>query len=188
MPLLGWLCWVCCGCASAPKPASPPPPPSDELPCVPIEEQLEIRIIPSASLNHDREGQPRSVQFRIYQLRNALAFRNVSFDDLWFGDDHAALGESLVAVAPELTVVPGETTSVPMERHVDAAWLGVVGQFRQHAPGGAWLQVTPLPRKTLDCIPHAGADPPIRKLTVKVGLSDYDIHPFVGQGSGGRGA
>lgn len=175
-------------CASAPPPPPPPPPKEPEIPCVPVEERLEVRLLPSADLNLDREGQPRSVQLRIYQLRNALSFRAASFEDLWFGDGRVVLGDSLVTDAPEFTVIPGQAVSIPLERHKEGAWLGVAAQFRTHATGGSWQQATPLPRQTDDCIPHIGDTPPIRRLTVTVGLSEYSIHPFVGRETERTGA
>ncbi|MDB4990789.1 MAG: hypothetical protein JWN04_5967 [Myxococcaceae bacterium] len=116
---------------------APPPAPECKKPA-----QLVVRLEPNAILNQDREGNPRSVVLRLYQLEGADAFLSAGFEDIWAS---GGAGPSVVAGPDELTVIPGRVETRTMLRNPKATHFGVAGKFRvvQEAPGFRAVAVLP---------------------------------------------
>jgi type VI secretion system VasD/TssJ family lipoprotein len=142
--LLTLCCWVtACAHKAEPKPE-----------CKKVE-QLTLRVEPNAVLNQDREGNPRSVVVRVFQLESPDAFEHAGFEDLWTSTS----APSVVAGPDELVVIPGRNQQRVMPRNPKATHIGVAAKFRvvQERPG--YRAVLTLPEAATDpCAPGAGVE------------------------------
>ena len=138
------------GCGSAAPPAK------EAAPC--DVQHVAISVVTSPRLNPSREGEPRPVQLRIYQLKSDLRLANAEFDAVW-NDDKATLGADLLKVS-EVSVYPDERVEVQVERDNGAESLAGVALFR--TPKGKSWQTTfalpPAPGKEACGAPCAGDD------------------------------
>ena len=66
---------------------------------------------------------------RVYQLKNDAVLQNSSFEEIW-QQDRTILADDLLNVV-EITVYPGKSKVVEIERDEAANKLGVVGLFRE---------------------------------------------------------
>jgi dimethylargininase len=94
-------------------------------------------------LNPDRAGFPRSVVVRVYQLGDARAFENSSFERLWSG---AAGG----LPAPEqMIALPGRDQSQAFARDPAARNMAIAGNFRERDADSHWRALVRLPAANL---------------------------------------
>ena len=109
--------------------SSTPPPPKVSPPkaCKVIPPKLELAA--SDRVNGTNASDARPVQVRVYQLKNDAVLQNSSFDEIW-QQDRTVLADDLLNVV-ELTVYPGKSKLVEIERDEAANKLGVVALFRE---------------------------------------------------------
>lgn len=155
---LGICALALSACASVPAPA-----------CT-RSELIALKLAPRTQLNEDREGYPRSVVLRVYQLAQRGPFERARFDEHWSSTDRR--GERVAALASEeLTVIPGKRETRAIARKPEAAYLAVVGKFREHQGAGDWRASIALPPARNACINHAR---PVAK-HVTVELQNYAL-------------
>jgi len=106
---------------------APPPKTSPPKACKPIPPKLELSA--SDRLNGTNPSDARPVQVRVYQLKNDAVLQNSSFEEIW-QQDRTILADDLLNVV-EITVYPGKSKVVELERDEAANKLGVVGLFRE---------------------------------------------------------
>ncbi len=126
-------------------PAQPPPPPPSGQPAAAKEAQAtNVSIAASADVNPDSSQRPSSVVVRIYQLSMDTAFNAAGFFDL-FDNEQKTLDKELVGKSVEVTLRPGESTTVP-NFFVDpyARFLGVIAAYRD-IRNAQWKAVMPRP-------------------------------------------
>lgn len=110
-------------------PAMPPIPEAAKPP-----RPMRLQVAASDALNTDPQGRSLSLVVRVYKLRNTNAFMNAPHDA--FGDaakEKQALGEDLVDVK-EVILSPGQRRAIAEKWAREAAYVGVVGLFRDPAP------------------------------------------------------
>jgi type VI secretion system protein VasD len=90
--------------------------------------QVNVDISSTANLNVNRYNEALPVVVRIYQLTDAQAFNNASFEDLW-KKDALTLGSTLLT-KEELTLQPSSKQTVSFERHEAAQYVGLFAMFR----------------------------------------------------------
>ncbi|HEX5660307.1 MAG TPA: type VI secretion system lipoprotein TssJ [Polyangiales bacterium] len=147
MRALALVC-VLAACGGAPP---PPPPAPVEAPCDRVE-TIQLRLIPRAQLNPDREGYSRSVVARIYQLDGEAGIASLDFDSLWLQAAAAPPSSPSVLASPdELTLVPGREAVHELKRITKATHVAVVAKFREHHPTSGWRAVAALPMPTNAC-------------------------------------
>ncbi|KTD23263.1 type VI secretion system lipoprotein TssJ [Legionella londiniensis] len=91
---------------------------------------VQVQLTADKYLNPDPKLVALPVRIKIYQLTDALPFKEATFRQLW-KSDKACLGSSLLDKR-ELTLVPGEKQLIKMPRHPQAEYIAVVGIFRKH--------------------------------------------------------
>ena len=122
----------------------------------------------SDRLNPNAGGQSLTTQVQVLVLKSAAKLDNAEFSDLWqqakvwFGED--LLQEQTV------TVDPGSTTTTGFARDAKAAYLVVMGGFRQPS-GTRWRSVFTLPPPAFS---HCGPEPMVAPAVP--GKDDADFH------------
>ena len=91
-----------------------------EVPVTP----LVISIDVASDVNPDASGRPSPLVLRVYQLADSEAFGASSFFDL-YDDDRSILGGALLD-RREITVEPGATSSLKLEKLASAREIAVV--------------------------------------------------------------
>jgi type VI secretion system protein VasD len=152
-----WLATISCG-------GAPPPPPA--APCN-KPEMLTVRFEPHPQLNPDREGYPRSVVVRMYQLEGADAFATATFEDLWAGVGKSS--PSVVAGPDELTLIPGRRETRSVKRNAKTTHVALTANFREYHPDSGWKAVLELPQAGNPCAENAP------KLEVTAELANYTL-------------
>lgn len=100
--------------------------PSDPLPnAVPT---AVFEVTADSRLNPDREGVPKPVLLRIYELRGATAFDRASFLDLQDKED-GQLGIDFVR-REDFLIVPGQDRIVERKGNTEVRAFGLVAGFR----------------------------------------------------------
>lgn len=89
----------------------------------------KLELAASDRVNGTNASDARPVQVRVYQLKNDAVLQNSSFDEIW-QQDRTVLADDLLNVV-ELTVYPGKSKVVELERDEAANKLGVVALFRE---------------------------------------------------------
>jgi type VI secretion system VasD/TssJ family lipoprotein len=128
-----WLTLLGIGACSAP---TPEPKVAKKEPCQPA--ATSIALSASDRSNATPEGTGRPVQVRVYQLHADTKLRGATFEEIW-QKDKEVLATDLKSVA-EYTVFPGKSQDIPVKRHPDANFLGLVALFRE--PKGTDWYVT----------------------------------------------
>jgi type VI secretion system protein VasD len=90
--------------------------------------KVNVDISSTANLNVNRYNEALPVVVRIYQLTDAQAFNNASFEDLW-KKDALTLGSSLLT-KEELTLQPSSKETISFEKHEAAQYVGLFAMFR----------------------------------------------------------
>ena len=106
---------------------TPPPQASPPKACKVIPPKLELAASDRVNGTNASDGRP--VQVRLYQLKNDAVLQNSSFEEIW-QQDRTVLADDLLNVV-ELTVYPGKSKVVAIERDEAANKLGVVALFRE---------------------------------------------------------
>lgn len=119
-------------------------------------ELLTVQFEPYPALNQDREGNPRSVVVRVFQLEGDESFRLATFEELWVTGGKAAA--SVVGGPDELIIVPGVRETRSLKRNPKATHIAMTANFREHHPESEWKATLELPK----------ADDPCRKDAPKV--------------------
>jgi type VI secretion system protein VasD len=99
-------------------------------------------VISTPFINLAESGDARPVQIRLYQLKNDVAFRNATFDEVWKGDE-AKLGEDLLD-RQEFPVYPNSRKVVEFERNPEAQYVVAAALFRTPL-GKQWFTTFELP-------------------------------------------
>lgn len=153
--LLGHAWLALAGCGSAPP-----------KPCT-KQEQFTLHLEPNPQLNQDREGYPRSVVVRIYQLEGAEAFGAATFEDLWQAT--AKPHPSVLTGPDELTLIPGRREVRTIKRDPKATHIAMTANFREHHPESGWKGALELPQAQDAC----AENPP--KVEVTAELANYTL-------------
>jgi type VI secretion system protein VasD len=103
---------------------------------------LTAAVISAALINPAENGDARPVQLRLYQLKNDVAFRNASFDDVWKMDSEK-LAEDLLD-RQEFPVYPDARKQVDFERNPEAQFIVAAALFRT-PHGKQWFATFELP-------------------------------------------
>lgn len=134
-------------------------------------ETIALRLSPHKQLNQDRDGYPRSVVLRLYQIDSAERFRAIGFDTLWQTPDTGTPQKPVVVTPEQLTVIPGKRESRTLARAPAARFVAVVANFREHRAGSGWQAIAPLPKPKNACAPKSAKV--AARLTVE--LEDYGL-------------
>ncbi len=129
-------------------------------------EVMDLTFAPEPRLNPDRDGNPRSVVVRVYQLKEADPFMQASFEQLWSGT--GATGGPVVAGPEELTLIPGKQEARRFNRHPKANLVGVTANFREHIADTAWKGVAELPPPKNPCSREGDVDPVAARIGVRL--------------------
>ncbi len=119
---------------------SKPPAPKEIEPC--DRQVLTAAVISTKHINLTESGEPRPVQLRLYQLKNDVGFRNVSFEQVW-KEDEEKLGEDLLD-RQEFPVYPNARKEVDFERNPEAQYIVAAALFRD-PKGKQWFTSFELP-------------------------------------------
>lgn len=103
--------------------------------------RVELAVASQPNVNPDYSGRPSPVVVKVYELRNAVAFKQADFQML-FEHPMQALGADVVA-ADELVFVPGEARTILYMPGMDSRFLGIVAGFRQ-MERGHWRTLRPI--------------------------------------------
>jgi type VI secretion system VasD/TssJ family lipoprotein len=148
------------GCAARPK-----------LTCERVE-LVALKIAPNAHLNQDREGYPRSVVLRIFQLRGEKEFRKTTFDEVWPATATESRGRSVVEGPDEVVVIPGKRETHFLERKEQATHVAIAANFREHQQDSGWRAVTELPPPSE---PLCRKQARVAAYPLKIQLVDYSL-------------
>jgi type VI secretion system protein VasD len=112
-------------------------------------QHITVSLLASARVNPTRDGAPRPVVVRVYQLRSDVRLANAGFERLWH-DDKTSLGDDLVKV-DEHEVYPGGRLDMKFDRSEAVDHVAAVALF-QSPQGRSWAASLDLPPR-----PAAGA-------------------------------
>jgi type VI secretion system protein VasD len=146
-------------------------------------EVIELTFAPENRLNPDREGNPRSVVVRVFQLKEADPFLQASFDQLWSGS--GSPGGPVVAPPDELTIIPGKPETRRIARHPKATFLGITANFREHIADTAWKGTAELPAPKNPCEVEENDEETDPTLAARVGVRMMEYTLRVRGGAGG---
>lgn len=138
---LALLLWTVGGCGG------PKPPKCDKA------ELLALNLEPQPVLNPDREGNPRSVVVRVYQLAGADAFQAATFEELW--QSSSKTSDTVVGGPDELTLIPGRRETHSFKRNPQATHLAMTANFREYHPESEWKAWVELPQAQDPCSKNA---------------------------------
>ncbi|MFT3925123.1 MAG: type VI secretion system lipoprotein TssJ [Myxococcales bacterium] len=164
-PLVFLATLLCLGCGGS------KPPPQCERP-----EIVELTLAPEPRLNPDREGNPRSVVIRVFQLNGADAFYQGSFQSLWASANPSG---PLLAAPDEYTLIPGKQEVLRIARHPKATHLGLAANFREQVSDNSWRVAIELPAPQNPC--ESEEEDPIAAHPV-VRLMEYTMRLWRSQG------
>jgi type VI secretion system protein VasD len=95
--------------------------------------QIETRGVTPLNMNEKGENTPLRV--RIYFLKNAEAFKNAAYEDL-YKKDKEILGGNLVGDPLIIDVMPNETKKVEFQEvKPEVSHIGILGHFRKSNEG-----------------------------------------------------
>lgn len=103
---------------------------------------LDVSVTASERLNPDEQGQSLPTVVRILQLKGTARMEGAEFDAL-YRRGKEVLGEDLLRT-DELTLSPGQTVKLRLERDPAARAAVAVGLFRKPS-GLSWRAVAELP-------------------------------------------
>jgi type VI secretion system VasD/TssJ family lipoprotein len=129
-------------------------------------EAITLHVHPAKHLNPDRAGLPRSVVVRFYQVGDARAFNESSFDRVW---TNAAEG---LPTPEQLVALPGRDQAHALRRDPAARYLAVAANFREREGDSHWRAFMRLPAPRSDC----GHWPSESVAAIELTLADYALH------------
>lgn len=95
-----------------------------------ITRDLNLRIDTGNQLNLTTTGKPLSLVAKIYVLRAADKYKDMTYQQITSGEtDKETLGEELVSVK-EVVLLPGKSYDIKLKVPGDATTIGVAGMFR----------------------------------------------------------
>lgn len=95
-----------------------------------ITRDLNLRIDTGNQLNLTSAGKPLSLVTKIYVLRAADKYKDMTYQQIASGNtDKDTLGEELVSVK-EVVLLPGKSYDIKLKVPGDATTIGVAGMFR----------------------------------------------------------
>jgi len=133
LALAGSMTLVGSGCGGKKVEVAPPPPPPAPKPPA----NLDVTV--KAAGNANAGGLP--IVVRVYELKSQGAFSSADFFSL-YGNETATLADALVS-REEMTLAPGRSQAIHKQLSPDAAYLGVLGAFRD-IDSAQWRSVVPL--------------------------------------------
>jgi type VI secretion system protein VasD len=116
------------------------PPAVEPAPC--DKQVVTVGVIATPNINAEESGESRPVQLRLYQLKNDVAFRNATFEQVWKEDEAKLAGD--VLVREEVSIYPGTRSTVEFERNPEAEYVVAAGLFRT-PKGKQWFATFELP-------------------------------------------
>lgn len=145
-PRLRLACWAVpllaaasLAATSCKKKGPPPCNPDDEA-----FEKIRVLIQPAEGLNLDEEGNPLSVQFRVYQLSGDETIEMIDFEQVWQEGGEAAFADDYLS-EEEITVYPGQPDVLELKPNPDARFIVAAGIFREPL-GQDWFRVWEVPQ------------------------------------------
>jgi type VI secretion system VasD/TssJ family lipoprotein len=137
-----------------------------QIPRCDAAEAIALHVHPAKHLNPDRAGLARSVAVRVYQLGDARAFDNSSFERVW-----AAPAEGLPA-PEQLIALPGRDQTHVLPRDPAARYLAIAANFRERDGESGWRALVHLPAAKESCERW----PAGRAAPIELTLADYALH------------
>ena len=131
------------------------------------QDQITLHLEHHPQLNQDREGYPRSVVVRLYQLEGVDAFNAATFEDLWQAG--AKPHPSVLTGPDELTLIPGRREVRNIKRDPKATHFAMTANFREYHPESGWKDALELPQDQDTCVEN----PP--KIEVTAELANFTI-------------
>jgi type VI secretion system protein VasD len=119
----------------------------DEFTCNPDDEVFElinVVVQPSETLNPDEEGNPLSVQLRIYQLKGEESLELIDFETVWHKGGKEAFGDDYIA-EEEVTIYPGRPHHLELKPEADLKFVVAAAIFGDPI-GQDWFRVWEVPR------------------------------------------
>jgi type VI secretion system protein VasD len=108
------------------------------LVCACATPQVKMNLTSTANLNMNRAKQPLPVVVRIYQLTDAKAFEDATFNALW-KNDVAILGNTLLR-KDTLTLDPASRRKIHFDRDAQTRFVAVMAAFN-HQTDNSWRVV-----------------------------------------------
>jgi type VI secretion system VasD/TssJ family lipoprotein len=115
--------------------------------CNPDDEAFEtIHVVVQASenLNPDAEGNPLSVQLRIYQLAGDQTLEMIDFEQVWHEGGEVAFGDDYLA-EEVATIHPGRPDHLEIKPEADARFVVATAIFNEPI-GQDWFRVWEVPK------------------------------------------
>jgi type VI secretion system protein VasD len=103
--------------------------------------QVKLNLSSTASLNMNRAKQPLPVVVRIYQLTDAKAFEDATFNELW-KNDVAVLGNNLLR-KDALTLDPAAHREIRFDRDEQTRFVAVMAAFNNQMDD-SWRIIKPI--------------------------------------------
>ena len=130
LALAGSMALAGTGCGG--KKVEKAPPPAPKPPAI-----LDVTV--KAAGNANSGGLP--IVVRVYELKSQGAFSSADFFSL-YDNEGETLADALVS-REEMTLAPGRSQAIHKQLSPDAAYLGVLGAFRD-IDSALWRSVSPL--------------------------------------------
>jgi len=102
---------------------------------------MNLDLVSRPALNTDAAGKSLSTVVRVYQLKTAQPFAELSYAQLQ-ANDLASLQADLLGTR-DVILRPEASVSLSEPMHADAEYVGVVAFFRQPLPSAVWKLVLP---------------------------------------------
>jgi len=129
-------------------------------------ETIALRLRPAVHLNPDRQGLPRSVVLRLYQLGDERTFRARSFESVW---NEPVRGTD--AQPDQVIAIPGRRQSHALPRDPKAKFLAATARNLEHRGDSEWRALVRLPEAKNACArSHDSHDRPL-----EIVLADYGL-------------
>jgi type VI secretion system VasD/TssJ family lipoprotein len=128
-------------------------------------EAIALHVHPAKHLNPDRTGLPRSVVVRVYQLGDARAFSDSSFERVWAGSAEG------LSKPEQVIALPGRNQEHALPRDPAAQYLAVAANFRERDGESGWRALVRLPEARDAC-----GRWPSERAPIELRLADYALH------------
>ncbi len=122
------------------------PPPNEKV-CNPDEENfkaINVLVQPTDNLNPDEDGNPLSVQLRVYQLSGEESLELIDFETVWHKGGQEAFGSDYLG-EEEVTIHPGRPHHIELKPNPDAKFVVAAAIFNEPI-GQDWFRVWEVPR------------------------------------------